>query len=210
MYIFLFFVIIYIVWGCDAMKLKNVSFLLMIISFVMIFSGCVSMFIISLREDRSLVLGRMNDVYNSFEEFTTSVSLYEDQRDLLYEKYLSTLYYDTMASQDTLVKNSLSNYEAIVDNIEKQKKVLDALCNDVYYPDSRVNNKCSNYKIIFEQVNNLFVNDINYYNKNIAKYNLYAKSVNSDKFIASYETKKKYIDCNNDGRFESKEDTNGK
>ena len=187
-------------------KKRNLAFILMGIGSVMIFSGFVSSFIIGLNKDRAIVRARMVDVNNVFEEFSTQVSIYEEQRDLLYETTLGNFYYDKMFQQDSTVKNRVSNYEAIVDAITKKTKQLDSLCDEVYYPDSKVNSKCINYKSIYEQVNNYFVTDIEYYNKNIDKYNTYIKGQGGANVIKKYETKKKYIDYNKDKKYDGREE----
>ena len=185
---------------------KKLSYILFSISFVMIMSGGFSSFLIGLRDDKQLTNKRMLVVSDQFEEFSTMTSIFEEQRDLLYEEVLTSLYFDTMQQNDQVVKNRLSNYENIVDEIEKQVKEMNKLCNDVYYPDSSVNNKCSNYKGIYEQVVNYFVSDINVYNENIRKYNDYQKSMNTTFSLNEYSTKKKYIDYNDDKQFDGKEE----
>ncbi len=187
-------------------KKRNLAFILMGVGSLMIFSGFVSSFIIGLNEDREIVRARMIDVNNTFEEFSTQVSIYEEQRDLLYEKTLSSFYYDKMFQEDSTVKNRVSNYEAIVDAITKKTKQLDTLCDEVYYPDSSVNSKCINYKSIYEQVNNYFVTDVTYYNKNIDKYNTYIKSNGGNNVIKRYETDKKFVDYNKDKKYDGREE----
>jgi hypothetical protein len=108
-------------------------------------------------------------------------------------------------TQDVEIKNRLSNYESLVDSLEKNTKKLDSLCDDVYYPDSTVNSKCSNYKSIYEQVVNYFVSDIALYNKNVKTYNEYQASNNSLLSVESYNTDKDYIDYNDDKVFDGKE-----
>ena len=80
------------------------------------------------------------------------------------------------------------------------------MCDDVYYPESSINNKCINYKSIYEQVVNYFVTDINIYNKNIVNYNNYQASLGSGLLLKSYDTNKKFIDYNKDGSYDGKED----
>ena len=185
---------------------KNFAFFLMSIGCLLIFSGCVSSFIIELRTDKETVMARMVDVSDTFEDFSTEVSLYEEQRDLLYGQVLSNLYYDTMYFEDVNVKNRLSNYEAIVDQIDKKRVQLDTLCHEVYYPDGSINSKCMNYKSIFEQVNNYFVADISFYNKTVEEYNLYAKSLGSTNLISKYKITRDYIDFNNDKKYDGREE----
>ena len=139
------------------MKGKVVSYVLFTISLVMIIAGGFSAFLIGLRTDQSVTNKRMGVVSNQFEEFSTNTSLFENERDNVYTEVLNNIYYDSMASTDTSVKNRLSNYENMVDEIGKQAAEMKKLCKDVYYPDSAVNSKCNNYKAIYEQVVNYFV-----------------------------------------------------
>lgn len=187
------------------MKNRNVAFVLMAIGFVMIVSGCVSSFVISLQSDREKMQSRMVLVNDEFEEFSTMTSLFEVERDDLYANILSNLYYDSLLQDDAVIKNRLSNYENMVDELSKKASKLSTLCDDVYYPDTNVNNRCNNYKSIYEQVVNYFVTDINLYNQNIAKYNEYQKGLGSSSVLNTYDTNKKYIDYNNDKQFDGKE-----
>ena len=148
----------------------------------------------------------MVEVTDQFEDFSTNTSLFETARDNLYAEVLSNLFFDTMLQNDQNVKTLLSNYENMVDEITKQVQGLDKLCNDVYYPDGSVNNKCSNYKVIYEQIVNYFLSDINVYNENIKKFNEYQKSINSPIALKEYSTNKKFIDYNNDKEFSGKEE----
>jgi len=175
------------------------------LSFVLIMAGGVSSFVLGLKEDKEEILKRINYVNDEFETFSTNTSVFESFRNDLYNVVLSNVYYDTMYDEDKTVKNKLSNYESLVDELTKNTKKLDGLCNDVYYPDSKVNTKCSNYKLIYEQVINYFVSDINTYNENVNKYNEYQKNNNSDLRVDKYRTNKKYIDYNNDKEYDGKE-----
>ena len=63
---------------------------------------------------------------------------------------------------------------------------MDDLCKDVYYPDSSVNSKCSNYKIIYEQVGNYFIEDINLYNSTIKTYNEQQTAAGTNLLLEEY------------------------
>ena len=163
------------------------------LSFVLIISGGVSSFVLGLKKDKEEILHRINEVNDEFEVFSTNTSVFESFRDELYNVVLSNVYYDTMYDEDKAVKNKLSNYENLVDELTKNTKRLNKLCDDVYYPDSKVNTKCNNYKSIYEQVVNYFISDINVYNENVVKYNEYQKNNNSDLRVDKYKTTKEYI-----------------
>ncbi|MBR3145830.1 MAG: hypothetical protein IKF47_01060 [Bacilli bacterium] len=186
--------------------MKKIAMAMMTLSFILIISGGVSSFVLGLQRDKEEIYNRINDVNDEFEVFSTNTSVFENFRDELYNVVLSNVYYDTMYDEDKSVKNKLSNYENLVDELTKNTKKLDKLCTDVYYPDSKVNTKCNNYKSIYEQVVNYFVNDINVYNNNVNKYNEYQKNSNSILRVDKYKTSKKYIDYNGDKEFDGKEE----
>ena len=187
------------------MNSKKIALTIMTLSFVLIISGGVSSFVLGLKKDKEEIYNRISEVNNEFETFSTNTSVFESFRDDLYTIVLSNVYYDTMYDEDKMVKNKLSNYENLVDELTKNTKKLDKLCNDVYYPDSKVNTKCNNYKSIYEQVVNYFISDINVYNENVKKYNEYQRNNNSDLRVDKYKTDKVYIDYNNDNQYDGKE-----
>jgi hypothetical protein len=169
-------------------------------------SGGVSSFVSGLKKDKEETYKRMDLVTDKFEVFNTNTTKFETFRDELYTEVLSNVYYDTMYSEDEAIKNKLSNYESLVDDLEKNASKLDKLCDDVYYPDSSINSKCTNYKSIYEQVVNYFVTDIKLYNKNVKTFNEYQANNNSSIKIKEYKTSKDYIDYNNDKVFDGKEE----
>lgn len=178
----------------------------MTISFVMLFAGGMSSFIINLKADRDATYRRMDDVSDNFEIFSANTSVFEEYRDSLYNEVLGNLTYDSMYVQDANIKNRLSNYENLVDELEKTTNYLDKLCDDVYYPSSDANNKCYNYKSIYEQVVNYFVSDIKVYNESVEKYNTYQAGLKINSKLDEYITKKVFIDYNGDKKFDGKEE----
>ena len=180
-------------------KQRKYAFIMIIVSIFMIITGSISSLVIGLKEDRKETFKRMDEVNLEYEDYSTMVSLFEEERDTMYEKVFNNITYDTMYANNKYVTNRISNYESMVDEIYKATNKMDKLCNDMYYPDSSVNSICNNYKVIYEQVNNYFVLDINEYNNNINKYNEYIKGTDPNLVLKKYETKKKYIDFDGDG-----------
>ena len=178
----------------------------MTMSFVLIVSGGVSAFVLGLKKDREVTYNRQLDVNQTFEVFSTNTSVFETFRDELYRDHLSNLYLEVMYQEDKELKNKLSNYESLVDELYKNAQELDVLCKDIYFPDSVANNRCKNYKVIYEQVNNYFVSDIKLYNENIKKYNDYQDSNQSLLRLRSYDSSKDYLDYNHDNRMDGKEE----
>lgn len=188
------------------MDSKKIAYGLVTLSLILIISGGFSSFLIGLKEDRITTLKRVDEVKDEYEVFSANTSVFEAYREQLYGEVLSNTYYDTMFITDSDVKNKLSNYENLVDELVKNTRKMDSLCNDVYYPNSDTNNKCSSYRGIYEQVVNYFVSDINSYNKNIDKFNEYQKSLGAPLTLKYYDTKKTFIDYNNDKAFDGKEE----
>lgn len=178
---------------------KRPIYILLSLSFLMIFGGAFSYYIDGLKKDHEMVSKRAVDVNNTYEELSTNVSLFEDEREKLYGTSLNEIYFDDFYKTNREITEKLSNFEAMVNEIEKKVDYMNTLC-DSYYMDSSVNTKCSNYKLIYEQVNNYFVGDIENYNNNVKSYNLV--SVNR---VNVYQTKRKYIDYNNDKNIDGKE-----
>ena len=188
------------------MNPKKFAYFLMTLSFIMIISGGVSSFVKGLKEDHTATYNRLQVVNDEFEVFSANTSIFENYRDELYNVVLTNVYYDTMFETDTDVKMKLVNYEKLVDQISDNTYKLNALCDNVYFPSGEGNSKCVNYKSIYEQVINYFVGDIKLYNKNVLKYNEYQKSIKSSLTIREYKTNKKYIDYNEDGNYDGKEE----
>lgn len=187
------------------MKTRKIGFLILTISIVMIISGTVCSFVVSLKDDQEKTQARMVVVKDEFDAFNNAVTTFELERDNLYTTSLGNLFYDSLASNDAEIKNKLSNYEGIVNGIVEKVKSMDGLCKDVYYPDSTVNSKCSDYKLIYEQVINYFVEDVKVYNDTIVTFNEQQAAKGSTLALIEYKTDKKYIDYNKDGVFEGKE-----
>ena len=185
---------------------KKISYIFILIAVLMIIGGAISYLVIGLKEDKKMTNKRMNEVNLEYEDYSTMVSLFEVERDSMYEKIFNNMTYDTMYSNNKYITNKISNYESMVDEMYKNVNKLDDLCNDMYYPDSSVNSICNNYLIIYEQVNNYFVLDIDTYNKNVDKYNEYIKNVDSNLIIKKYESKKKYVDFDKDGEIIGKDE----
>ena len=113
------------------MNIRKFAYVLMTFSFILIISGSVSSFLISLKDDKNRTYKRMADVNNIFEVFSTNVTAFENFRDELYNTVLNNTYYDTMYIDDSNIKNKLSNYENLVDELDKNTKNLNKLCDDV-------------------------------------------------------------------------------
>ena len=90
------------------MKHKKLALSLMTLSFILIISGSVSVFVTGLKKDREESFNRIHEVNDQFEVFSTNTSVFEEYRDELYNVVLGNVYYDTMFQEDKNIKEKLS------------------------------------------------------------------------------------------------------
>ena len=186
------------------MDYRKIAYAILTLGLVLIISGSFSSFLIGLRKDKENTLNLMRVVDDEFEVFSANTSVFEDFRESLYEEVLGSAVCGQFVENSTTINNKLSNYENLVDELDKSVIKLDKLCKDVYYPDSSTNSKCLNYKNIYEQANNYFVSDINTYNKNLNSCNELV--TDSNLIMKEYSTNKNYIDYNGDKKYDGKDE----
>lgn len=187
------------------MKKKLVIFLF-VLGFMSISAGLGLQFIYDLKEDRDATLLRMEEIKIEYKNFSNSIDIFNDMRNSLYVEVFEDVYYDTMAFNDPAVKTTFSYYETSVNNVETAVTSLSKLCGKIQFPDNNINNKCSGYSSVYEQIVNAFVTDVSLYNNNISQYNNFQKENGSTNVLENYNTDKKYIDYNKDKKFEGKDE----
>ena len=185
---------------------KKLVVILSVLGGLLLLVGIGMWFIYSLKNDRRATLERMDEVVAEYRIFSGEIDSFNDMRNSLYTNVFENTYYDTMKDKDEEVKTTLTNYEAVVDNVEKSAKKLENLCGDIYFSNSSVNTKCKSFPSVYEQIIHAFLSDVNLYNSNIAKYNEYQTDSGSNEMLEEYKSSKKFIDYNNDNKYEGKEE----
>lgn len=185
-------------------KIKNKKVkVLILVGITCIIWGFILMFISSVKKDQREMNARMDKIVNSYDKFSKKIEKFNTMRDSLHTEFLDKVYYEKLETQDTDFKNKLKTYEELVSNISlSTKNNLRKYCQDnIYYSSSDVNNKCAAFKQGYEEMVNLFVDDVNIYNSNIEKYNSYLDTQGNKEALRleKYQTKKQYIDYNKDG-----------
>ena len=186
--------------------MKKLSITLFICGFLFIFSGIGVGFISGLKADRTATLERMESVKVQYRTFSDSIDNFNDLRNSLYLNVFEDVYIDTMATNDFAVKEMFLKYEESVNGVMSAVLELSNLCGDIYFFDNNVNDKCSSYPNVYEQVVNAFVSDVYLYNDNISQYNEYQVGIENAVLLENYMTNKDYIDYNNDKKFDGKEE----
>ena len=187
------------------MKNKKLVIILMISGTLMILAGSFSSFFVNLKEDQEATKKRTVDVAEVYRGFSEQVDNFNDIRNDLYLSVFDQLYYENIGQIDAGVQESLKTYEKIVDDIAVTTKQLKNLCGNIYFTDTSTNTKCSSYASVYEQIVNAFVSDVKFYNESIDNYNDYQEKLKLNNSLNHYDTNKKYIDYNNDKKYEGKE-----
>lgn len=185
---------------------KTKILIIILVALFLIFCVLVVWLFISFKMDKEQTNGQMSKVNDVYDEFSLEIDNFNDVRNQLYLDVFENTYYDSLSTNDVKFKEAFTNYEKIVDVVVGKALRLEKYCKNVYYADSKVNTKCNEYGVVYEQVINAFVSDVKLYNKNIENYNEYQSDNGGTLFLNSYVTKKKYLDYNGDKKYQGKEE----
>lgn len=191
------------------MSNKKKTLIFILLGVLAIVLGLIIMLISNIKKDQQQMNQRMNKISSSYDVFKKEVEEVNLLRDSIHKEFLDTIYYETFIEQEGKYRKSLYDYEKKVTDLSKKNAKLKEYCkNGIYYSSSDVNNKCSAFNLAYEQLINTFVDDVNKYNGNIKEYNKWVKGQNKieQKTFKNYETKKTYIDYNQDGQYSGKEE----
>ena len=189
---------------------KKLSIILGVVGVALIIFGIILSFISNVKKDQKEMNSRMDTIVTEYSKFEKNIEEFNNTRKSLHEEFLDKVYYETLTQNDTAYKTKLTDYETQVAKISQSTKTIREYCKDgIYYSSSDVNNKCNSFKLGYEEMVNSFVDDINTYNKNITAYNKYLDDEGNTTSLKleTYQTKKTYIDYNNDGKYSGKEES---
>lgn len=189
---------------------KKLSIILGVVGIALIIFGIILSFISNVKKDQKEMNSRMDTIITEYSKFEKNIDEFNKTRKSLHEEFLDKVYYETLTQNDTAYKTKLTDYETQVAKISQSTKTIREYCKDgIYYSSSDVNNKCNSFKLGYEEMVNSFVDDINTYNKNITAYNKYLDDEGNTTSLKleAYQTKKTYIDYNNDGKYSGKEES---
>ena len=189
---------------------KKLSIILGVVGIALIIFGIILSFISNVKKDQKEMNSRMDTIVTEYSKFEKNIEEFNKTRKSLHEEFLDKVYYETLTQNDTAYKTKLTDYETQVAKISQGTKTIREYCKDgIYYSSSDVNNKCNSFKLGYEEMVNSFVDDINTYNKNITAYNKYLDDEGNTTSLKleTYQTKKTYIDYNNDGKYSGKEES---
>lgn len=188
------------------MKKNTLKIVAIILAVLGVITGSLGLFVLSIKKDQRATVERVTEVVTTYKKFSDEVDKFNDIRNDLYSNILDNVYIDNIDEMDANVQVSLRKYEDVVDNVSKVTNELSKLCGNIYFTDSKARNKCEGFASVYEQIVNAFVSDVDGYNKSMDDYNNYQKELNTGVSLKHYESTKKYIDYNNDKKYEGKEE----
>lgn len=175
------------------------KYLIIILIITLVISGIV-IFIIDFKHDADKTAKTMQIIKKASVKLDNNITEYNINRNNLADK-TSTYYKDNFVNDYKNIIEILDNQEQTITKTTKNIKILDKNCQTNIFNDSSINNICNTYKLTYEQIINVYVNDIKNFNNLVDTYNNETK-LNLKKYTTS--SINKYIDYNKDGKYEAK------
>lgn len=179
---------------------------LIISGIIVILIGIISLilvFINNINNDKKITKENINSINESYNNIKEEVVNYNNLRKDITD-IINNFYYDTIEKNYLNNLKVLEDYDSVINKIINYIKILDNKCN-IIYNDYETDNICNNYKIDYETIVNVFINDINSYNKKLDLYNK-DNSKNLELFKSKHIDD--YIDYNGDNIYLEKEEVN--
>lgn len=180
------------------MSRKKIIIIVLVFVFILTI-GLIIFNTVKVNKDNDRVMSDIREVYSKLEKdinsynnvrsdlVSTVNSYYSSEMDKYYDKFV----------------NILEKEGKLLDDINKKVNKLDDLCLDRLFKDSEINNICNKYKVYYETLNNIYVNDIVKVNMIVDSYNL---DYNDN--LVEYSSDREYIDYNKDNLFLERVDSN--
>lgn len=173
--------------------------------FFIAFVTFIVLFFMGFAKDKQETKEEMKKIQKEYVSFKTSIESYNEVREKVYTSLFDEIYYETMEEKDASNKALLKEAEKVVEEVSKTSKSLKKACEGVIYPDVSINTKCDSFSLAYEQVVNSFVSDVESFNAQLKKYNLWATEKGKPA-LSNFETSWKYIDYNQDSEYSGKEE----
>lgn len=183
------------------MKKKIIVIVIMIIIVIIIAIG-INTFIKNIKEDNKKTTERMNLIKEEYHNLEENIKKYNETRISLTNK-LQEIYTDNLTQDYEKIKKIFQEQEQNIKENQKYVKILDNNCKIQVFSEKKVNTICSNYQQYYEQLVNVYWNDLMNFNKIIKNYNTISQ-IKLEEYISSQVTG--YIDYNQDGEYLEKRD----
>ena len=170
-----------------------------IYGFILIIIIVIIALILMVNKDKKNTQNNTDIIVNNYNLLSDNVKQYNEIREK-FMKETSGVFIDDYIDEQEDFEDLLHEYSSVMTDIDKYIEKIDSKCKEKY--NSKEAGKiCNNYKVTYEKLVNLYINDINSYNDIITKYNEY-RNKSLELFNGIY---KDYLDYNNDGKFEGRD-----
>lgn len=170
--------------------------LIIIISILLVILGGLLIIIYNINKSNKIKNENMEIISSSYQDLSINVSDYNEIR-MEYLNLSSDFFYETFTLDKDKYEEILNRYNEVIKKIDNNIDMVDKRCK-VIYEDKNINKICDSYQGLYEKIINLYVLDINNYNKKIDGYNDYKNdNINNYEMIHN-----EYIDYNDDGVYE--------
>lgn len=143
----------------------------------------------------------MEEIVESYHDFSKTVSNVSDQRSKIYELKNNMTILESSEKYAKELDITIKEYQKLRETIENKSLFLKENCK-TKYSSKKVNNACEVYKQEYEAAYNYYITDIQLYNKIVETYNKY---INENKLKwtllqpVDLKENKTYIDYDKDG-----------
>ena len=174
---------------------------ILIIIIILIIGGIIK-FIIDLNKEKAMTEETISLINSSYQELENNVREYNKYRGLISDN-LSSYYKDSfLAKYNDLISN-FEEYDKIILNISNNIDTIKNNCGDSLFANSEINDICNSYKSSYEEIVNVYIGDINNFNKFVNTYN---SETGEELNKIKSSVIDNYIDYNNDGEYRGMED----
>lgn len=182
-------------------KNKIIVIVIMIIIVIFITIG-ISIFMKNIKEDNKKTTESMNVIKEEYHNLEENIKEYNETRSSLSNK-LQEVYTENLTKDYQEIKNLLLEQEQNIKENQDYIKILDNICKTQVFLENKVNTICYTYQQYYEQLVNVYWNDVLTFNNIIKNYN----DTNIDlleEYVSTQITG--YIDYNKDGEYSEKRD----
>ncbi len=182
---------------------KNILIIWGVIVILIVLLALIIIFIKKLNEDKKEMENNEVLINSYYDNLKKEAEEYNQIRKEI-SLFINDFYYETVKEDYENQIESFKKYDDEILEITDIIKELDKKCK-INYTKEIIQNKCNSYKKDYETMVNVFLNDINNYNKKLDGYNK-ERGENLDLFKSS--TVLNYIDYDEDGIYLEKDDSN--
>lgn len=180
---------------------KKLPIITVIIFLIAIFIS-LTFFINNLKKDSNQNLNTMEQIKEDYLSLEEVISQYNNTRTTLIDTLTNT-YTQTFSQSYGDITTLLESIENNLVEAQELTTKLDQNCQDKLYNETTVNNICQNYQEYYEQLANIYLNDIKEVNDRIITYN--NSSENKLKEYTS-DLITDYLDYNQDGKYSERDE----